>query len=126
MLRSAVAVSVQTMSKPCVVADVVKRAPKIREEIDVDKNLLLWPADLLQFLAFVVCHLQLRGRAEECRVPRAAFRPVEAASEGSGMRECGVDNMRVRKAKDQFAYRNTRKQASFSEEAVVCSSLKFE
>ena len=126
MLGVAVAVCVQTISKACVVADVVKRAPKIGEEIDVSKSLLFLPSDLLQFLAFVVCHFQLRGLAGECRVPRAAFRPVEAASEGTGMRECSVDNMRVRKAKDQFPHRNTRKQASFSEEAVVCSSLKFE
>ena len=34
--------------------------------------------------------------------------------------------MRVRKAKDQFPYRNAGKQASFSEKAVVCSSLEFE
>jgi hypothetical protein len=104
----------------------VKRAPKIGEELDVNKSLLFLPADLLQFPAFVVCHFQLRGLAGECRVPRGTFRLVEAAPGGTGMRECRVDNMRVRKAKDQFPYRNTRKQASFSEEAVVCSSLEFE
>ena len=114
------------MSKANVVPEVVKRAPKIGEEIDVRKRLLFSPTDLLQFLAFVVCHFQLRGLARECRVPRAAFRPVEAASEGTGVRECGIDNMRVRKAKDEFPHCNTRKRASFSEEAVVCSSLKFE
>src|SRR5258708_38249943 len=126
MLRCAVAVCVQTISKASVVAEVVKRAPKIGEEIDVSKRLLFLPSDLLQLLAFVVCHFQLRGLAGECRVPRAAFRAVEAASERTGMRECGVYNMRVRKAKDQFPHGNTRQQASFSEQAGVCSSLKFE
>jgi len=121
-----VAARVQTASKACVAANIMKRASKISEEIDVGKSLFLLPMDLLELPAFVVGHFQFRGLAGECSVPCAPFRPVEAASEGICMRKGCVDNMRVRKAKDQFPYRNTWKQASFPEKAVVCSPLQFE
>ncbi len=42
------------------------------------------------------------------------------------MCECGIYDMRVRKAKDQFPDGNPWKLASFSEKAVIGSTLKFE
>jgi len=125
-LRCSVAARVQTISKTCIAANVMKRAPKISEEIDVGKNLFLLPLDFLEFPALVVGHFQFRGFTGERRIPRTALRPIEAASEWTRVRKSCVDNMRIRKAKNQFPYRNTWKQASFSEEAVVCSSLKLE
>ena len=104
----------------------MKRASKISKEIEIGKSLFLLPVDFLEFPALVVGHFQLRGLAGECRIPCAALRPVEATSEGICMGKGRVDNMRVRKAKDQFPYRNTWKQASFSEKAVICSPLQFE
>jgi len=104
----------------------MKRAPEISEEIDVRKSLFLLPVDFLEFSALVVCHFHYRGLTGECRIPCAAFRPVEATSEGTCVRKGGVDDMRVRKAKDQFPYCDSWKLASFSEKPVICSSLKFE
>src|SRR6202030_3936737 len=62
----------------------------------------------------------------ECRVPRATFRSVKAISSGIGMSESRVHNMRVRKAKDQFPHRDSRKQSSFTEQTIVRRALKLE
>src|SRR4029077_5715461 len=101
-------------------------ASKISKEIEIGKSLSLLPIDFLEFASLVVGRFQLGGLPCECRIPCAASWPVEATSEGICMCKCRVDNMRVRKAKDQFPYRNTWKQASFSEKAVVGSALQFE
>src|SRR5271168_3945304 len=126
MVLGAVAAGIQTIHKTWIAANVVKLAPEIGEEIGVGKGFLLLPVNFLEFLHLVICHFVLRGFVRESRIPRAAIRPVETASKGTGMRECSVDNMRVRKTKDEFPYRDARKQASFADEAVVCGSLKFE
>src|ERR1700675_2988776 len=109
-----------------VVANVVKLAAKIGEEIDIRERLAFLPVDLLKCFASVIAHIQFRRGAREGRVPGAAFRAVEAASGGVGMRECRVHNMRVRKAKDQFPQRNFWKQSSFSEQAIVGGALQLE
>jgi hypothetical protein len=82
--EGAVTVCVQAISEARVVADIVKRAPKIGGEIDLGKSLSFLPPDLLQFLAFVICHFQLRGLVGECRAPGRRF---EAHSSESPRRQ---------------------------------------
>src|SRR5260370_21334142 len=104
----------------------MKIPAEVSEEIDVGKNLLLVPLDFLQFLTLVVGDFDLRGLKGEPRIPSAPLRPAETVSEGAGMREGRIDNVRVRKTENEFPNGNARKKTCFSEEAVVGGSFKFE
>jgi hypothetical protein len=104
----------------------VKLPAEVSQEIDIGKNLLLVPLDFLQFLTLVVGDFDLRGLKGEPRIPSAALWPAETVSEGTSMREGGVDNVGVRKTENELPDGDARKKPSFAEEAVVGGAFKLE
>jgi hypothetical protein len=74
----------------------------------------------------VVSDFDLRGLKGEPRIPSAPFWPAETVSEGTGVREGRIDDLRVRKTKNEFPNGNAGKKPSFAEEAVVGGSFKLE
>lgn len=67
----------------------------------------------------MIGHFELGGFSREARVPRASLGSVETVSQGAGVRECGIDNVRVGQTEHQLSHGDPRQKPGFPEESFV-------
>ena len=64
-------------------------------------------------------NFRLRGLQRKARVPDAAVRSAETAALRLRVRESGIDDVKMRHAKDEFVNRDSGKQVSFARQSFV-------
>jgi hypothetical protein len=126
LLGSGIAGRIQTLSETGIITNIVKFTSEVCQEVDEDEGFSLPPVDLLQFLRLVKCDFLARCLECECRVPRAAVRPIETAPQRVRMRECGIDNVAIRKSEYELPDRNPGQKPCLSLETLIGRPLQFE
>jgi hypothetical protein len=125
LLRCTVARRIERVGETRIVSDIVKLPPKVSQVVGVSESLFVVPVDLPQFFRLVKCNFNLRCSKQKSGVPSSPIGPVETASEGICVRECGVHNVGVGKPEHELMHGDPRQKAGLAGQALVGSALKF-